>query len=928
MKMIKASEFYKIITEKDIDNAINYIEQHPEVLTKKTEATKYNILGKNGKQYSPKETLRQAAKLLNLEIDGYGFIGGDANKPFERLGYKVIIINGSNAIVDTPNLELYWTNYKNYFKLPVSEHPEKYKWPVLKQVYDKWNWSAEDKATMFKNAFEVNGSNNLWTSRNFYPLSHTIWMFENFREETENIFDLLFNEEIILIDRIKSFLKFYDEKLPELQKMVPDKRINYHSHNDLRAIALYLSLQYPNKYFLYKYGMVDSFCEKLNLPKIIAGDKNNLSKYFAIANDVLSFIKKDTNFLEEYRLFTNQNENYNDDDLHLLTQDFIYSIANDYLGMKKKYWLYSPGENAIMWEEFYNDGIIALGWDDLGDLNQYESKKDMVLKLQELGNTKGSKKNDATANFEFKNIASVGDIVIVKKGLRELLGFGEITSDYYFDNTKSKFKSCRKIEWKKKGIWKTDQSMVLKTFTDITNYSADSPDYTFYYENLLGLMEEKITINQNSMNFPLNQILYGPPGTGKTYKTKELAVEIITGNKIKDRIELTKVYDELKKNNQINFITFHQSISYEDFIEGIKPKMNSEDPSIIQYEIKKGIFKEMCKIAQEKKVNNFEYCYSKLIEDLIGVELLELETPNGYKFSISLNRNNNLSLHTGNKKLKQGTLTKENILKQLNGEVKFDGWEGYFNGVIEYLKIKYNFSIENSKNQQQKYVLIIDEINRGNISAIFGELITLIEEDKRKGVLKTNEEVLEVELPYSRDKFSVPDNLYIVGTMNTADRSIEALDTALRRRFSFIEMQPDLNVLEEEHSTNAIISDGVANLDMVKMLEKINKRIEILLNKDHKIGHSFFINLSSFKELQLVFKDKIIPLLEEYFFGDFGKIGLVLGESFIKNTNVDKKDIFAKFDDYEDRSLLTDKLVYEISNPMNLGLEHFKAIYE
>jgi 5-methylcytosine-specific restriction protein B len=430
------------------------------------------------------------------------------------------------------------------------------------------------------------------------------------------------------------------------------------------------------------------------------------------------------------------------------------------------------------------------------------------------------------------------------------------------------------------------------------------------------------------MKFPLNQILYGAPGTGKTFKTKELAVEIITGNKVKDREELTKVYDELKENNQINFTTFHQSISYEDFVEGIKPVMDNIDSSTIQYEIKKGIFKEMCSIAQEKNANNFEDCYSKLIEELIGIETLELETPNGYKFSISLNRNNNLSLYTGTKKLKQGTLTKENILKQLNGENKFDGWEGYFNGIINYLKVKYNFSIENSKNQQQKYVLIIDEINRGNISAIFGELITLIEEDKRKGILKPNTEVLEVELPYSREKFSVPDNLYIIGTMNTADRSVESLDTALRRRFSFVEMQPNLDILKDEHNTNGVISIDGSIIDMVKMLEKINKRIEILIDKDHKIGHSFFINIVSFEDLQLVFKDKIIPLLEEYFFGDFGKIGLVLGENFIKNINTGKQDIFAKFDEYEDRSLLTDKLVYEIKNPMNLGAEHFISIYE
>src|SRR5690606_35547532 len=168
----------------------------------------------------------------------------------------------------------------------------------------------------------------------------------------------------------------------------------------------------------------------------------------------------------------------------------------------------------------------------------------------------------------------------------------------------------------------------------------------------------------------------------------------------------------------------------------------------------------------------------------------------------------------------------------------------------------------------KKHVLIIDEINRGNVSAIFGELITLLEEDKRKG----NKEQTEVTLPYSKDKFSVPNNVYIIGTMNTADRSVEALDTALRRRFSFIEMQPNPNIL---------LDSEYQDVNLKQLLETINQRIEILIDKDHQIGHSYFIGIQNLDDLKLVFKDKIIPLLEEYFYGDFGKIGLVLGSNFI-----------------------------------------------
>ena len=180
------------------------------------------------------------------------------------------------------------------------------------------------------------------------------------------------------------------------------------------------------------------------------------------------------------------------------------------------------------------------------------------------------------------------------------------------------------------------------------------------------------------------------------------------------------------------------------------------------------------------------------------------------------------------------------------------------------------------------YVLIIDEINRGNMSQIFGELITLIEEGKRLG----NSEELEVILPYSKDKFSVPPNLYIIGTMNTADRSVEALDTALRRRFCFEEMQPKPDLLTDKNI-------GVVNLK--ELLTTINKRIEVLLDRDHTIGHSYFINLETEQDLRNAFKNNIIPLLQEYFYGDYEKIGMVIGNGFFEVPEKYDKNVFAEF---------------------------------
>ena len=230
-------------------------------------------------------------------------------------------------------------------------------------------------------------------------------------------------------------------------------------------------------------------------------------------------------------------------------------------------------------------------------------------------------------------------------------------------------------------------------------------------------------------------------------------------------------------------------------------------------------------------------------------------------------------------------------------------------------KIKENNRIIPDYEELKNHVLIIDEINRGNVSAIFGELITLLEEDKRKG----NKEHTEVKLPYSGDKFSVPNNVYIIGTMNTADRSVEALDTALRRRFSFVEMQPDPKILSDEKYVK------YNDVDLSKLLETINQRIEMLIDKDRQIGHSYFIGIQDLEDLRRTFKDKIIPLLEEYFYGDFGKIGLVLGEKFIEQTKYEEK-VFAKFP-YE-KDFLEDKKIYHITSSESWEEDTFESIYE
>ena len=437
---------------------------------------------------------------------------------------------------------------------------------------------------------------------------------------------------------------------------------------------------------------------------------------------------------------------------------------------------------------------------------------------------------------------------------------------------------------------------------------------------------------------PLNQILFGAPGTGKTYHTKKMAVEIINGKKERTREEINEEYEKLIEAGQIVFTTFHQSLSYEDFIEGIKPETIDGN---VAYEVKDGIFKQLCSRAIEQKPKNSDieiYDFDKGWNDLIAeaeqnllsdsMLLLPVLTQDKGVYVTEITDNGNLKIKPKNSRLDIDYIVSYNRTKKLqeafpdlsvvkNIDKEFRSVIGGSNStaywaVLNYInnKIKENNRIIPDYEEPKTHVLIIDEINRGNVSAIFGELITLLEEDKRKG----NPEHIEVKLPYSGKDFSVPNNVYIIGTMNTADRSVEALDTALRRRFSFVEMQPDPNELSE-----------VKGVVLSKLLETINERIEMLIDKDHQIGHSYFIGIEDLDGLKRTFKDKIIPLLEEYFYGDFGKIGLVLGGAFIEP--VENKTTFPKNFEYE-KNFLEDKKIYHITPSKDWDDEAFRSIYE
>ncbi len=400
--------------------------------------------------------------------------------------------------------------------------------------------------------------------------------------------------------------------------------------------------------------------------------------------------------------------------------------------------------------------------------------------------------------------------------------------------------------------------------------------------------------NPNERN--LNTILYGPPGTGKTYKTKELALNILginTNHLNRDAIKA--IFEQKVCENSVVFTTFHQSISYEDFVEGIKPVEPQTPKDPIQYKVEDGIFKQICSNSKSLRAGDSIGNYK--IHSVTD-ELVTIEKPNGFLLSLSLKMLNTLKEYVKKEKIEDfnGKIESKSIDKSKYSELEpyiINGYPNIIQGLVEMLQVNETFT--------KPVVLIIDEINRGNISAIFGELITLLESDKRLGA----DEELKVKLPYSKASFGVPANLYIIGTMNTADRSVEALDTALRRRFVFEEVMPNPSLL-----SNIRFDD----FTLEEVLKTINTRIEALLDRDHTIGHSYFIKLESgdTNGLLNVFKNNIIPLLQEYFYADYEKIALVLGNGFVKE-KASQKDIFPKINNLDIPELGTS---YELITPI------------
>lgn len=353
-------------------------------------------------------------------------------------------------------------------------------------------------------------------------------------------------------------------------------------------------------------------------------------------------------------------------------------------------------------------------------------------------------------------------------------------------------------------------------------------------------------------------ILQGAPGCGKTYITTELAVYLCDGEVPSTREELKKRYKELQKEGRVEFTTFHQSLDYEEFVEGLKPDTDSLNDKEMRFVVQSGIFKRICQAASATTTSNLKEAYNSFAEDVVNYDdIYKINMPNGSMFGVTINGKGNLSLYTGKDFKLNGTLTYENIEKFFYG-ADLGYWKCYFKGIIDVLKKDYKLAAEN-KDANKPYVLVIDEINRANVSKVLGELITLLEKNKRLG----GEDEFTVTLPYSGENFGVPDNLYIIGTMNTADRSLGYIDYAVRRRFAFMTIEAKSDVIREFYNGNGeLMKKELLLFTSVSDLIKDNLNPDFDLN-NIMVGHSYFLAKSD-DDFELNLEYKIRPLLEEY----------------------------------------------------------------
>ncbi len=570
----------------------------------------------------------------------------------------------------------------------------------------------------------------------------------------------------------------------------------------------------------------------------------------------------------------------------------LTTVLNNRDGEPVKYWRVGTklgeGEDAQdIWPQMKAGGYVAIGWEELGDLSGLLEDKEAKEKIASLlGKEYGSNPNVASRKAgEIKNFLrgmAERDVIVAAAGER-VLGVGVVVGDYRFDPTSpGEAPHRRNVKWHDCPEWKLPVSEGLRT--TVYRMKEDDANLIEVERRLLeptvkssATSAKTLSGNGSQMEeLPLNIILYGPPGTGKTHRLRNEYMERFTDRQAilsadEQASELVKdlawweVIALALLDTKGNKASVAQILEHPLVQARLRLSANKNPRAMLWASLQSHTKMDCPTVNYTSRIDPLLFSKDENSVWSIDVSLAEIEAPelgqalqkyrNPAKEATEVRRYKFTTFHQ--------SFSYEDFVEGIKpqsdgGQISYEVRDGIFKKACQ----------EAAANPNKPYALFIDEINRGNVASILGELITLIEKDKRVG----EENELTPELPYSRQPFGVPKNLHIIGTMNTADRSVEALDTALRRRFTFIEMRPDPSCIKQPASLN---------IDLRQLLIAMNARIEQLLDHDHCIGHAYFMSIKNLSDLRSVFANRIIPLLREYFYGSPSKVGMVLGERFV-----------------------------------------------
>ena len=759
--------------------------------------------------------------------------------------------------------------YKNHLKEEGIED-ERYKWEAIHHFQKTFDPEAEDFADNFKSA--TSKAINLVYQNSIGFIKKAVTYYP---EEVREMFRVLYDETKPLENRFDDFVKASEELLP---KVIEKYRKKLNHQQDERTLSYYLAMRYPENYPIYKNDIYNHLLSVLgNKDSKAAGEK--YFHYRKLAEELIPLIESDGDLMEMIEDQLTE-DCFQGDQKWIIFQDILW------INLRK-----NDSTFGEKWDELLR--VVERIDDDQAVRKFFETVRYVLNELDLSGEEEVTYASAIDGYIQFTIGSRYVTHLEKKKGL-SVQGF--YVDNDYLDGLKAKNPNLKvsdkalppdegDMTWVTMESWEVHTEDFFDGITELARKGIDSHEkspFRIKYESKHNPWIAKVALNDSLLEqlldgserkgklegievmYPLNTIFYGPPGTGKTYNTIKRAAEIVEGRTIESYDEAKEIFNR-NLGDTIEFITFHQNYSYEDFIQGLRPDV--ENSQQLTFERTDGIFKKLADKAlknwkasqkpQEKK-QSFEQVFNEFIQPLVEgeVEEIEVEMKRVSYFitaitdkSIEFRKASGGTAHT----LSINTLRK---MYEAESVQEIKSMSSYYSPLLDVLLKRGKTPGETENVELNNYVIIIDEINRANISRVFGELITLIEPDKRHG----REHYIPANLP-SGERFSVPVNLYIIGTMNTADKSIALLDIALRRRFEFEAMYPKYEI------NGATVYDS-------EVLKKINQKIVDLKGQDFQIGHSYFMdNGISLKERM---NRKVIPLLLEYFMNDEKEVRQIL----------------------------------------------------